>query len=183
MADTILAGNDEKNLPTEQSTAKADSRLSCAHGLSRRAQRAQAPAREGTPTPDGFGSAEAAGLDNRFGRGNRLRRRAEFLAVQSSGARYQTPHFVVYAARLPAQSGNGEARLGITVSKRVGNAVARNRVKRRVRETFRLSLKHLMAPGLAMVVIARDGADRVESPTINAELRTATLSLMQRLRD
>ena len=88
---------------------------------------------------------------------------------------------MLYAARLSHGEDADLPRLGITVSKRVGNAVARNRIKRRVRECFRTALKHRLPAGFAIVVIARTGADQIDSPTIHAELKTATLTLMRRL--
>ena len=63
----------------------------------------------------------------------RVRKRREFLQIQNAGRRVATRHFlVVYAC-----SGDGPPRLGITVTKKIGNAVARNRIKRAVREAFR----------------------------------------------
>lgn len=63
----------------------------------------------------------------------------------------------------------GRARLGLTVSRRVGNAVARNRVKRRVREWFRREQGRL-SPGRDYVVIARPGAASLETGALWAEL-------------
>ncbi len=115
-----------------------------------------------------------------FGAADRLHRSAEFLRLQRRGFRYQTAHFVLYAGRL----GDGDAqrpRLGITVSRRVGKAVVRNRVRRRIRECFRLKLREQIPAGTAMVVIARPGAGQLKTPAINAELLTATLNLGRRL--
>lgn len=73
--------------------------------------------------------------DATFGKALRVRKRAEFQAIQSRARRVPTRHFVLLlSAREPSALG---ARLGITASKRIGNAVVRNRVKRIVREAFR----------------------------------------------
>lgn len=60
-------------------------------------------------------------------------------------------------------------RLGLTVSRKVGGAVVRNRVKRRVREWFRLSRAQLSA-GVDLVVIARRGAGGLATCQIASEL-------------
>jgi ribonuclease P protein component len=114
-----------------------------------------------------------------FGAADRLHRSAEYLRLQRRGVRVQTGHFVLYAADL----GDTEERnrLGVTVSRRIGSAVVRNRVKRRVRECFRLNLREKLPGGVSMVVIALAGAGEMHSPAINAELSTGTVSLVSKL--
>lgn len=94
----------------------------------------------------------------------RLRRRREFLAVQQDGRRRHTAHFVVIA-RPSACPG---ARLGITASSRVGNAIIRNRVKRVVREVFRRRRHRLASDDL--VVIAKPGAENLSYAQAATEL-------------
>ncbi len=84
-----------------------------------------------------------------------MRRRREFLAVQEQGRRLYTRELLVVA--LPGST--GRPRIGITVSSRVASAVARNRIKRWVREAFRAVAAEL--PPVDLVVIARSGAERV----------------------
>jgi ribonuclease P protein component len=68
----------------------------------------------------------------------------------------------------PAREG-ADAKLGLAVSRRVGNAVARNHVKRRVREWFRRARPSL-PPATDWVVIARGGAAALDGRAIAAEL-------------
>ena len=60
------------------------------------------------------------------------------------------PHFVLYSRR----NGVNYNRLGITVTKKIGNAVTRNRAKRRLKEVYRLSLP-VMRKGFDVVLVAR----------------------------
>jgi ribonuclease P protein component len=64
----------------------------------------------------------------------RLRRSGEFERVWREGKRYHTAHFVVIV-----NPGRDFSRLGLTVSRKVGNAVCRNRIKRWARDLFRKS--------------------------------------------
>lgn len=82
----------------------------------------------------------------------RIRRRADFLSVQARGAKVHTRNFVAICA----DSALTHGRLGLTVSRRVGNAVVRNRVKRLVREWFRTH--GWVKPGQDVVVVARPSA-------------------------
>ena len=82
----------------------------------------------------------------------RLRRRHEFLAVQQRGRRLYAGEVLVLAL----DAGGDRPRIGITVSSKVANAVARNRVKRWVREAFRAIRSDL--PPVRLVVVARKGA-------------------------
>jgi ribonuclease P protein component len=70
-------------------------------------------------------------LRYRFPRACRLRKRREFLAVQTTGRKVHTKYFLVLVQK------PGTGRVGITVTKRTGNAVTRNRLKRLVREYVR----------------------------------------------
>jgi ribonuclease P protein component len=84
----------------------------------------------------------------------RLRQRADFLAAKQ-GWKAPASAFVLQAR---ARSDHGPARVGFTVSKQVGNAVERNRVKRRLREVVRLSGAEGMRSGHDYVLIGRRAA-------------------------
>jgi ribonuclease P protein component len=83
----------------------------------------------------------------------RLRQRADFLAA-ATGFRISAAGFVLQARR---RSDEGPARVGFTVSKKVGNAVERNRVRRRLREIVRLSPLPLLR-GHDYVLVGRRAA-------------------------
>jgi ribonuclease P protein component len=109
-----------------------------------------------------------------FGRQQRLLNAASFDAVYRHRVRVTDDHFAINAA--PNQQGH--ARLGLSIgAKAVGNAVARNRVKRVVRESFRLSAAGL--PGLDLVVGARNGARTAH----NAQLRESLDGLWKKIRE
>jgi ribonuclease P protein component len=99
-----------------------------------------------------------------FPRAARLCQPAEFSHVFRNGARSSDACFVVLACG----SGAGEARLGITVAKKaVAGAAGRTRIKRAVRESFRLHRGQL--PAVDIVVQARGAAAK----RVNSELRAS----------
>ena len=107
-----------------------------------------------------------------LGKDMRVRKRREFLQIQNAGRRVATRHFlVVYTC-----SGGGPPRLGITVTKKIGNAVVRNRIKRAVRETFRCHAATFRR-GASMVVIARDGSRHLDTNATAEELLPALRSI------
>jgi ribonuclease P protein component len=84
-----------------------------------------------------------------------LRKRADFLRA-ARARRAQTPAFLLQAR--PREKGRTDAaRVGFTCSKKVGNAVARNRAKRRLREIARLVLPTHGRSGWDYVLIGRAG--------------------------
>jgi ribonuclease P protein component len=100
------------------------------------------------------------------------------LRVQRVGARCQTPHLVMYAARF---SDKARVRLGTTVSRRLGNAVVRNRTRRRIREYFRRELRFRFPAGISVVVIGRIGAEALAMRSLMNELDDAFERLGPRL--
>jgi ribonuclease P protein component len=100
-----------------------------------------------------------------FSKKERLLNPGDFVKTNRSGRREQAPHFtVVYA-----ENGQGISRLGITVSRKTGNAVVRNKVKRLVREFFRLH-KGDLPQGHDILVAAKRGAGRLDYREVEEEL-------------
>lgn len=90
----------------------------------------------------------------------RLRRRAEFVAVQADGLKVHGRHVLGLARRRSVLTDPG--RLGLTVTKKIGNAPTRNRIRRMLREWMRL---HGWVPrGWDMVLVAKDSAARQGHP-------------------
>lgn len=84
----------------------------------------------------------------------RLSRSAEFERVYRQGRSTANRHLVLYTFE---NAGTAQPRLGLSVSRKVGGAVERNRVKRVLREAFALSEGRLK-PGMDVVVVARPSA-------------------------
>lgn len=85
----------------------------------------------------------------------RLKKRAEFLAV-ARGRRVKRRPFVLQATM--RQEGGEDARIGYTVTKKTGNAVERNRIRRRLREAVRLHGAPATREGHDYVLVGRRGA-------------------------
>ena len=112
-----------------------------------------------------------------FPRSSRIRKRLEFEAAQTGGRRATTAHFVfLLYARTETDS---PARLGIVASRKIGNAVVRNRAKRLVREAFRAS-RDLFSAGTDVVVIVRRPLENSRLGDVVSEWRAAAGALGKR---
>ena len=111
-----------------------------------------------------------------FPRTARIRRRGEFLSFGRKSEKARTERFV-----LLARPTAGPARLGVTVSRKIGSAAVRNRLKRRLREVFR---RHPGRSGLRrdLVVIAREGAGELTFDDVLRQFSSAVGSLPTRSR-
>ena len=110
-----------------------------------------------------------------------LTKRSEFLAAARAG-RAGTPGFLLQARkRRDDEADPSLVRVGFTCSKKVGNAVARNRAKRRLREIARLILPDHGKPGHDYVLIGRKDTTATRPfDTLQADLRDALSTLHAR---
>ncbi|MBL4637414.1 MAG: ribonuclease P protein component [Kofleriaceae bacterium] len=122
-----------------------------------------------------------AAVDNSFPKSGRLRKRSDYLAVQRAGKSQHGRYFVVVCEK------NGQGRLGISVSKKVGNAVIRNRVKRLVKEYVRCAPicrsgsgtkeERWLPASVDVVIIARKSAATASATELWADLSKRRLEL------
>lgn len=104
----------------------------------------------------------------------RLTKRPEYLAVARTQRKWVTPSFI-----LQAKSGESDSppRAGFTTSKKVGNAVARNRARRRLKEATRAILPQLGQAGWDYVFIGRQAAISYPFDKMNSDIRWALAKL------
>lgn len=102
----------------------------------------------------------------RFSKAQRVTRKSEYDAILAQGEKAVTRHFVCYWTR---QHGQG-CKLGLIVSRKVGKAVVRNRVKRYLREFFRTH-RHRMLDDCQLVIIARPACAALEFEQCAAAVR------------
>ena len=128
---------------------------------------------------------------NRLSNLQRLSKRPEFLAVARSGRRWATPGLVLQMRRREAvarqaepedqaeETEAGAIRVGFTASKKVGNAVCRNRAKRRLRALASEILASEGKAGHDYVLIGRHATIKRPYPALQQDLATALLKVHQ----
>jgi ribonuclease P protein component len=106
----------------------------------------------------------------------RLRRRTDYLRCYRTGRRRHGPLAIVYF--VPNQLGH--PRIGITASRKVGKAVVRHRLKRRIKETYRRWQDRDKLPSLDLVVHLKPEARGSDFPMLKAELLRLFSSLREK---
>jgi len=183
----------EADISTIEYSAQAHAWFSCAHGHRGRAQCDSPPPAKGAQAAVGVAAhpydhrtcsdkraltnaqehttklpsmTTASPRPNRFPRAERITRRRDYLHAYAHGRKRVGAHFVCFTERAP-ETGR---RLGLAVSKKVGNAVTRNRVKRHIREMYRTHRDRL-PEDVSIVVIARPQAAKLDGPSAAQSLR------------
>jgi ribonuclease P protein component len=115
--------------------------------------------------------------DRSLPKSRRLLARSQFLALKQGAGRKHTEHFIF----LWRPNGLAHSRIGLTVTRRVAGAVGRNRVRRLLREAFRLSGSKILPPGLDLVVVAKNGAEALDFAQAEAQMALACRTIAKRL--
>jgi ribonuclease P protein component len=106
----------------------------------------------------------------------RLAKRPQFIFVRSGRAE-RRKSLVVQARQRVGDAAGSHIGAGFTATKKVGNAVVRNRAKRRLREAARLLLPRLGRPGIDYVFIARDATADIAWRRLLDDMESALISL------
>src|SRR5262245_51516153 len=150
--------HDEKDISTKQCSTQAHARVPDTHEHSRWTCRSQTAPRQRTKTSDRPDSTQTGTTliarskvrQQAFPKAARLLARQEFLFLQTKGKRRHCPHFVVVTTLARGK----KSRLGITATRRFGNAAVRNRMKRVLREFFRTRQERI-TPAQDILIIPR----------------------------
>ena len=170
------AGHRETDLSTEQPEAQADARIPGADAHAPRASGHRPAPRQGTQASERLMPEPAPGAGERLLPAERLRRRADYLRCYRTGRRRHGAAALIYFAPNPL----GHPRLGITASRKVGNAVVRQRLKRRIREIYRRWTDRAKLPPLDLVVHLKNEAGTTTFQALQAELERLLGSLLPR---
>ena len=110
-----------------------------------------------------------------YPKSSRLLKRSEYQKILDGGIKIVNPHVVLLGTR----SEQVQSRVGLIVSKKIGPAALRNRIKRHLRESFR----HIQGqvPGIDIVVIARNRARHAIAEEISSSFSKAFYSIADKL--
>jgi ribonuclease P protein component len=163
--------NREADLSTEQIGAQTPARFPRPHGNHRRPQGGRSPARARSQATERLTPSAGRRVPM-----ERLRRRTDFLAA-AGGRKVATAAFVLQAL---GRADNGPIRVGFTVSKKVGTAVERNRVRRRLKDVVKRWAAGRLRSGHDYVLIGRRAALKLPFDRIVEEFKTALRRLEPR---
>jgi ribonuclease P protein component len=183
---TARLKRDEANLSAKETQACTHARVPCADANACRPAHDQAPSQEGAHAAHRLAELSVERPRGATRRRPRLSRSADFQRVYRRGESVASRHFVLYA--FPREDSSEEAgredssaiRFGVSVGRRVGGAVERNRVKRLLREAF-WGLGEQVSPRHDYVVVARRGAaEAAESGGVES-FKADLAALLERL--
>jgi len=161
----------EEDVSTQQPAAQAHARVPGADADAARAGGVVAAAAQGPQAAERLTESLAAAVApppgaERLRRGERVRRRGEYLRAYRRGRRRSGALVMLHFFPNDA----GAARVGVTVSRKVGNSVVRHRVKRRIVEIFRRSPGRSALPAWDFVVHVKPEAAAAEFAALRHEI-------------
>jgi ribonuclease P protein component len=147
---------DEADIPTVEPASPPDARVSQKDEHSMGTGCPEEETAQGSKAPDRVAFSHGAAVAHTFLKQERIRRRKDFLAVYYKGTKSADGGLAMHAR----PTGRAHTRLGLSVGRKFGRAHERNRIKRQLREIFRLC-KHKLKPGHDVVItIRREAAGR-----------------------
>ena len=159
--------DNEKNLSAKQCIEEEDSRISGPDVDKERKIDYKEKTSKRTQEIGGTDSRKIVNSAFSFRKEERLRKRQDFLRLYTTGRKCHTDHFII----VWSCKNDGKKRLGVTVSRRTGKAVARNRIKRYLREYFRQHKELFQKADYN--VIAKNGSDQLRFQEVCLELDKA----------
>ena len=108
----------------------------------------------------------------------RLKRRPEFLRVAATGRKWVTPGLIVQVRKRSVKEAEKiDARIGFTVSRKVGNSVKRNRVRRRLKAAAEIMMSNHAQEGTDIVIIGRKNTLKRPFSALTADMKVALKKL------
>lgn len=166
----------EKNLPAEQPFQKKDPWISGSHVHQEWKTGHQEKKSQGAEKARGTDSIQIVPEATTFSKAERLLKRSDFLLIASTGRRYHTEHYII----VWSENVTGITRLGVTVTRKTGKAVIRNRIKRYIREYFRLHKRFFLKSDYN--IIAKKGADELSFQQVCLELDRAFSNILSSMK-
>jgi|PersoiStandDraft_1058852.scaffolds.fasta_scaffold41136_3 ribonuclease P protein component len=151
-------GNNETYVPAEQPASQENPRVPGSDADPSRPRGDRRPSPKGPQAPDGLKTRGGQS----FPRPSRIRKKRDFVHCQKLGKRFSGRWLLVTAVPSREES----SRLGLSISRKVGDAVERNRLKRRLREAFRRGRD---AGAIDFCVSARAGAASAQAAEVFRE--------------
>lgn len=98
-----------------------------------------------------------------------IRKNEGFKAVYKEGKTHRDTYFVLYTRAVEEHDSQPFAKIGFTISKKIGNAAVRNRIRRMLREVYRLN-KNRVTKSIDIVIVARTDAKGVDYKTLSKSI-------------